>query len=132
MQTTPLGSSLDGFIEMNEKLEGVALRELFPFDTICVRTYNSDYRVLLLEPETGRALVQGGRFFAEPAEAVVDGSTFGGCMIKPGWIGLGLRLEIRVNGQAIITSPVQAIRVERETGLQAARSPEEQGNLKGV
>jgi hypothetical protein len=123
---------LDGFIEMNEKLEGVALRELFPFDTICVRTYNSDYRVLLLEPETGRALVQGGRFFAEPAEAVVDGSTFGGCMIKPGWIGLGLRLEIRVNGQAIITSPVQAIRVERETGLQAARSPEEQGNLKGV
>jgi hypothetical protein len=110
----PRYCSLDGFTELSASVEGVSLRELAPFDTICARTLNTDYRIFLLDPRSGRALVQGGRFFAEPVEAVVSGSTLGGCMLKIGWIGLGLRIEICANGQSIVTSPVQSICVQRE------------------
>jgi len=46
-------------------------------------------------------------------EATVSGSTFGGCMLKLGWLGVGLRMEIYANGQRTVTSPVQSLRVER-------------------
>jgi hypothetical protein len=81
-------------------------------DTIHVRTRNSDYEIFLLDPKSGRALVRGGEYFAEPAEATVSGSTFGGCMLKVGWLGVGLRMEIYANGQRTVTSPVQWLRVK--------------------
>lgn len=111
LHTIPRYCSLDGFAELSSS-EGFALRALAPFDTIRLRTLNSEYYIFLVEPETGKALVQGGRFFAEPIEAVVSGSTFGGCMLKMGWIGVGLRVEICYNGQRIVTSPVQALGIE--------------------
>ncbi|MBX3279449.1 MAG: hypothetical protein KF868_15710 [Acidobacteria bacterium] len=111
LHTIPRYCSLDGFAELSAN-EGFAIRTLAPFDTIRLRTLNSDYYIFLVEPETGKALVQGGRFFAEPIEAVVSGSTFGGCMLKMGWIGVGLRVEICYNGQRIVTSPVQSLQVE--------------------
>jgi hypothetical protein len=81
---------------------------------ICARTLNSCYYIFLLEPDSGRALIQGGRYFSEPVEATVSGSTFGGCMLKMGWLGVGLRIEICLKGQRIVTSPVQSLGVERE------------------
>ena len=99
-------------------LAGVALEKLAPFDTIWARTLNSDYRIFLLEPNTGRALVEGGRQFVEPVEAVVDGSTFGSSTFKVGWIGIGLRIAFWTNGTIVSTSPVQAVRVERATPVQ--------------
>ena len=73
-------------------LPGVALETLAPFGTIWARTHNSHYRILLLDPKTGRALVEGGQF-AEPVEGVVYGSTLGSSKFKVGWIGVGLRIE---------------------------------------
>jgi hypothetical protein len=108
----PRYCSLDGFTELSRSLDGVALRTLAPFDMVCARTLNNDYFIFLLEPETGRALVQGGRYFAEPVEATVSGSTFGGCMLKMGFLGVGLRIEICAGGQRIVTSPVKALRIE--------------------
>jgi hypothetical protein len=35
-------------------------------------------------------------------------------MLKLGWIGLELHIEIRAGGKTIVTSPVEAIRVERD------------------
>ena len=114
MRTVPQYCSLDGFTGLSSSLEGVELRTLAAFDTIHVHTRHSNYRLLLLDPERGRALVQGGRFFAEPVEAEVNGASFGSCMLKMGWIGVGLRMEIFANGQPFITSPVQSLRIERE------------------
>jgi hypothetical protein len=45
-------------------------------------------------------------------EAIVNGSTFGGSTIKGGWIGIGLRLEMRIKSRIASTSPVQSFRVE--------------------
>ena len=113
MYTVPRYCDLDGVIEISPLLEGVALTALKACDTIHVRTRNSDYEIFLLDPKSGRALVRGGECFTEPVEATVSGSTFGGCMLKAGWLGVGLRMEIYVNGQRTVTSPVQSLRVER-------------------
>jgi len=94
-------------------LEGVTLMALEACDAIQARTRNSVYEIFLLDPNTGRALVRGGKYFAEPMEATVSGSTFGGCMLKAGWLGVGLRMEFYANGHRTVTSPVQSLRVER-------------------
>jgi hypothetical protein len=112
MYTMPRYCDLDGIIESSPLLEGVTLTALDACDTIHVRTRNSDYEIFLLDPKSGRALVRGGEYFAEPVEATVSGSTFGGCMLKVGWLGVGLRMEIYVNGQRTVTSPVKSLRVE--------------------
>lgn len=109
--------SLDDLVGINQTLEGVTLQTLAPGATIYARTRHNDYRIVLLDPKSGRAVVQGGRFFIEPTEATVVGATFGGCIIKLGWICIGLRLEIDLGGQPILTSPVQALRVEHETDI---------------
>jgi len=115
MCTIPQNYTLDKIIDMSNRLEGVMLRNLKPCDTIHARTLNSDYEIFLLDPEAGSALVRGGKFFTEPREAIVSGSNFGGSMLKLGWIGLGLRMELSVNGHHIATSPVEELRVERSS-----------------
>ncbi|HEU0173338.1 MAG TPA: hypothetical protein VFV58_03685 [Blastocatellia bacterium] len=112
MYTIPRCYTLDGVAEISQLLEGVTLMTLEACDTIHVRTRNSDYEILMLDPESGRAMVRGGEHFTEPVEATVSGSNFGGCMLKMGWLGVGLRMEICVNGQRTVTSPVQSLRVE--------------------
>jgi hypothetical protein len=104
---------VDRAAEISPLLEGMTLTALEACDTIHVRTRNSDYEIFLLDPKSGRALVRGGEYFAEPVEATVSGSTFGGCMLKAGWLGVGLRMEIYANGQRTVTSPVQSLHVER-------------------
>ncbi len=112
MYVIPRYCDLDEVAEISPSLEGVTLTELEACDTIHVRTRNSDYEIFMLDPKSGRALAQGGEYFAEPTEVTVSGSTFGGCMLKLGWIGVGLRMEIYVNGKRAVTSPVQSLRVE--------------------
>ena len=112
MYTIPRYCDLEGVSEISPLLEGVTLTALEACDTIHVRTRNSDYEIFLLDPKSGRSLVRGGEYFVEPVEATVSGSTFGGCMLKAGWLGVGLRMEVFVNGQRTVTSPVQSLRVE--------------------
>jgi len=123
MNAVPRRCELDGFIDIDQALKGVALPALAPCDTVKVRTHNSDYEIFLLDPESGRAVVQGGHYFPQPMEAIVNGSTFGGCMLKLGWLGVGLRMEISAYGQSVITSPVRALTVERATDAMALAAP---------
>jgi len=92
--------------------EGVALEAQRLYDTICIQTNNSDYRIMLLDPKNGRSLVQGGRYFSEPIEATVLGSSTRTSAFRAGWIGVGFRLEIWADDKLFSTSAVQAIQVE--------------------
>jgi hypothetical protein len=112
MYTIPRYCDLDGVVEVSPLLEGVSLMTLKACDTIHVRTRNSDYEIFILDPSSGRALVRGGEYFGEPVEGTVSGSTFGGCMLKMGWLGVGLRMEIYASGQRTITSPVKSLSLE--------------------
>ncbi len=90
--------------------EAVMLASLARFDTIKIQTRNSDYRIFMLDPNTGRALVEGGLYFVEPVEARVSGATSGSAC-RNGAIVVGLRLEMWVNGKLASTSPVKSVRV---------------------
>ena len=88
------------------------VEELNPFDTILLSTHNSDYRILLLDPKTGRALVEGGDYLLEPNEALLQGSAVAGDALKPGRICVGCRLEMWVGQRVFLTSPIKTVRVK--------------------
>ena len=74
----------------------VPLETLQPFDTILVRTVNTDYRIMLLDPKTGRALIEGGQYLAEPREGSVAGSKLHESIFTLGSIVVGYHLELWV------------------------------------
>jgi hypothetical protein len=104
-------ATLDGFVDDLADAPGISLREVESLTTIVVRTHNSQYRLVIMSGTS--AIVQGGAFFPEPTPARIDGSGFGGTLLKVGWIGVGLRMELFTNGRRIITSPVRDVTVER-------------------
>lgn len=97
------------------------LESLNPFDTILVRTHNSDYRILLLDPNTGRALVEGGDYLLEPNDALLKGSAATGDALKPGAICVGCRLEMWLNERVFITSPVKSVHVKHNTAAESVQ-----------
>lgn len=105
---TQISQQAEGLNNLSE----IAIDSLAPFDTIWVQTHNSNYRIFLLDPRRGRALVEGGLYFVEPVEAMVSGSTSRSNADKSGVLGIGLRVEMWVNGKLVSTSPVQSIRIE--------------------
>jgi hypothetical protein len=117
--------SWDNLMKISAGLPGITLESLAPFDSLRVTTLNSDYQIFLLDPRTGRALVEGG-CFPEPVEAVVNGSNFGGSTLKVGWIGIGLRLEMWVDNRLVSTSPVQSFYVQRHELPQPTSLPARQ------
>lgn len=109
---------LEGFAELSAASSGIDLQQLAARDEIHLHTQNSEYHLVLLDPLELRVVVQGGSRFTEPTEAILCGATLGGAMLRTGWIGLGLRLELLydlAHGdlQSLVTSPVQRLRLER-------------------
>ncbi len=103
--------------ENGHSFQGVDIGTLAPFDTITVRTANSCYRIFLLDPETGRALFDGGRHILEPVEARVVGSSLNGSILWTGWLAIGRRLEACTNDAYIRTSPVESISIEHQASF---------------
>ena len=106
----PSWATLDGFEGVVSMHEGVTLTDIEPLSTLFVRTKNSVYRIIA--SENSNVLIQGGEFFPKMAQARLNGSGFGGNLLKLEWIGVGLCMEIYQGSQRIITSPVRAIHVE--------------------
>jgi Prokaryotic dksA/traR C4-type zinc finger len=100
-------------------IDNVALESLSPFDTILLRTNNSDYRIMLLEPKTGRALVEGGDYLVEPNEAMLRGSAIPGSGFKGGTISVGSRLEIWVDERVLLTSTIKSVHVKHNSAAES-------------
>lgn len=90
--------------------EGVSLLDLDPLTTLLVRTRHSVYRMTVLQ---GAAIiVQGGWAFPDATAGHLNGSGFGGSLLKVGWVGVGLKMEICCDRRCFVTSPVEAITIE--------------------
>ena len=111
----PRAATLDGFVDGVGDARGIYLREVEPLTTIVVQTHNSRYRLVMTGGTS--AIVQGGKFFTNPTPARIDGSGFGGSVLKTAWIGVGLKMEIFANDQRIITSPVLDVTLERRSSV---------------
>ena len=101
---------------------GITVERLNPFDTILLRTQNSEYRVLLLDPARRRVLVEGGAHFVEPAEAFLTGSALPGSDFKSGVICIGCRLEIWADDKVFLTSPIKSLEMKHNSGAESAQS----------
>jgi hypothetical protein len=101
--------TLDGFAEAAAG-PGLALRQLEPLTALSVYTRNTHYRIVVTRGD--EILIQGGTFFPDPTPAHLEGSSVGGSLLKVGWIGVGLRLEIRAGGQRIVTTSVRSLAID--------------------
>jgi RNA polymerase-binding transcription factor DksA len=117
-QTRPVSLRRDSVDAAPSQVE-VELEKLQPFDTILIRTLNSDYRILLLDPQSGRALVDGGRYLIEPAEALISGSTLPGSSFKLGTIATGYHLVMWVGKRIVNTSLIRSIDVTHSKSVEA-------------
>jgi hypothetical protein len=71
---------------------GVHLRDLPPSSVLSIQTRNRVYTLVVLEDDT--VLISGHpEFCPEPAQVRVNGSTWGGSMIKTKFVGRGMHLE---------------------------------------
>ena len=93
--------------------DAIQLDSCAPFERIVVKTGKSVYEVIVLSGRAGEVLVRGGRFFPEFRRAILTGSTADGSALKPRSIEVGLRMELRVEREAFITSTVQALSRDR-------------------
>jgi hypothetical protein len=100
----------------------VILESLSAFDTILLRTHNSEYRIMLLDPKSGRALVEGGYYIVEPSEALIRGSSVTGDEFKAGTIRVGCRLEMWLNDRVFLTSAVESISVKNNGDAESVQN----------
>ena len=107
-------ATLDGFVAATSTGTGIALRGFEPLTSLIVETRNTRYHIIVTRSD--EIIIQGGSFFPDPTPAHLKGASLGSSLLRLGWIGLGLRMEIRANGQRIVTTPVRTIkRADSET-----------------
>ena len=100
------GGTLDGFAEAAGGA-GLSLHALQPLTALFVETRNTRYHIIVSSGD--EIVIQGGAFFPDPTPARLDGASLGSSLLKAGWIGIGLRMEIRAGGQRIVTTTVRSI-----------------------
>lgn len=110
----PRVATLDGFVDAASDCRGVSVLDLEPLTVLRVETRNSVYQIVI--SRQAAVFVQGGQFFPERSAAHLAGATFGGSLLKIGWIGVGMRMEICGDDGPIVTSPVRRITVETPAG----------------
>jgi hypothetical protein len=107
------GGTLDGFADAAGGA-GLSVLALQPLTALFVETRNTRYHIIVSRGD--EILIQGGTFFPDPTPARLDGASLGSSLLKIGWIGIGLRMEIRAAGQRIVTTTVRSIvQTEPET-----------------
>jgi hypothetical protein len=106
----PAGAILDRWSQ-NEWDNGVQIDQMEELESLAVRTRNSIYEITILSGRSGEVMVRGGQFFPQFTPARLCGATLGGSFLKMRGIYVGFRIEFNVDGQRIITSPVEAVGV---------------------
>jgi hypothetical protein len=95
---------------------GVRLQDLEPGSTLRVDTDNTCYEIVVLQ---GDSVYLSGHplYCPQPVLVTISGSTWGGSMLKVGFIGRGMCLEFRHPAfpKPIVTSVIQEIRECRRT-----------------
>ena len=91
---------------------GVHLRDLAPSSVLSIQTRNRVYTVVILTDDS--VLISGHpEFCPEPAEVRINGSTWGGSMIKTKYVGRGMHLEFEHPvHRTIITSRIVDIQAQ--------------------
>jgi len=83
--------------------EGVYLDDL-P-DGVVLEVETSGHRYTIVNRTHGEALISGHpRYCPQPTAVIIGGSALGGCLVKAGFIGLGMRLTFQLPTHRTITT----------------------------
>jgi hypothetical protein len=111
-----LGASLRQKLGEVKDQAGLLINELPPQTLLLVRTQNSVYKILIVDPSSGDIIIEGGRKFTKPQSARLNGTTLGGSTIMMGWIKRGGFLEIGGEGlKTWTTSMVDSIIIDNNS-----------------
>jgi hypothetical protein len=102
-----LSDEVNGNIIRSEIEGGVDLRQLPPESTLKVETRNRAYTIVM--QDDCNALISGHpEFCPEPVLVRIQGSNWGGSMIRTAYLGRGMHLEFRhpMFEGPIVTSPI--------------------------
>jgi hypothetical protein len=108
----PQNHTFAGIAAEDASHDGFSLNSVELGTTLIVQTLHSEYRLIVLNGTRRSVLVHGGNLLPHDTLAVLQGSTDSGNALKPGWIGIGLRMELSIAGRRLITSPVRSVTVE--------------------
>jgi hypothetical protein len=90
---------------------GIRVDQLSALERLIVRTANSTYEIVLVDPEHAGVLIRGGAFFPVYTPARLAGSSLGGSFLKLRSVHVGFRLELGTDRGFILTSPVRDVTV---------------------
>jgi len=107
MSSKYLNPEINKIIEDQDDLGGISVQSLNKGDRIFVTTKHTNYIIEKVKDEEIK--IKGGKYFTEDTEAFLKGSTWGTSLIKLGWIGYNMLMEIHTkNGKILSTSPVKS------------------------
>lgn len=109
-----LSKDINANLEQSEKDGGVWLKDLKIGDTVFVQTQNSMYRIV--KTSDGYTIEGHPKYCPKPTEARINGSTWGGSMIKSGFLGGGMHLEFSTDiYPRITTSRIESVVIISKT-----------------
>jgi hypothetical protein len=105
-----LSDSVNHNIIQSEIEGGVHLRDLPPGSVLSIQTKNRSYRMVVVGD--GTVFISGHpEFCPEPSEVWINGSTWGGSMLKMNYVGRAMHLEfVHPVYRTILTSRIVDIR----------------------
>ena len=107
MKFKHLGPEINKIIEDQDDLGGISIQSLNEGDRIFVTTKRTNYIIEKIKDQEIK--IKGGKHFPEDTEVLLKGSTWGTSLIKLGWIGYNMLMEIHTkNGKILSTSPVKS------------------------
>jgi hypothetical protein len=105
VSTVPARAVLDNWAHA-DWTDGCQVDATPVFQTLTVVTRNSLYQLIVLDPSRGVVRLRGGNFFPDWREAQLAGCSLGGSFLKMRGIYAGFCMELHVDGETVITSPV--------------------------
>jgi hypothetical protein len=89
--------------------DGCQVDQLPDLQPLTVVTRNHFYEIIVVNGRAGMLRIRGGRLIPEWREAVLAGCSLGGSFLKLRGIYAGFCMEIHLDGEVIITTPVQRL-----------------------
>jgi hypothetical protein len=103
-----LSDKINRNIRESELTGGIMWKDLPTGARAEVQTKNTLYK--LEKREEGTYIEGHAKYCPTPTKCVIQGSTWGGSMLKMGWIGIGMHLEFSIE-RTITTSEIQDVRL---------------------
>ena len=95
--------------------DGLKVNDLDPLEALEVRTRNTTYEIVVMNPHNGEILVRGGQFFPVYTRARLAGASLGGSFLKLHGIYVGFSMEFHTEDGPIVTTSVHHIAVVRNS-----------------